>query len=177
MMKSLRTVAALLFCCACDAAAAPALTAAAVLADIHVRGPYAVVQSIWEKPEWGELLGKVETGQTAWLHVAVAIYPGTDAGSAEELTSAVGVALLHDPQQVLLSVAPVLGLEGICSAPDTDDPRWPTREQVVANLDDRIAAVSHLSDRTVAAVRASCLKYLRENRALLMSPNGPYSKG
>jgi hypothetical protein len=172
--RSLSTLVAVLLCCTCNAGVAQALTAAAVLSDIHARGPYAVVQSLWGKPEWDDLLVKVETGQTDWLQVAVMIYPGTDAGSAEELTYAVGAALLHDPHQVLLRVAPVLGLEGICSAPDIDDPRWSTKQKAVANLDDRIAAVRRLSDPSVAAARASCLKYLHEDRALLLSPNSPY---
>jgi hypothetical protein len=81
-----------------------------------------VVQDLFDKPKWTEILGKIETGRRQWLDVAVKLYAGTDAGSTEELALAVGVALLHQPRQVLLQVAPVLGIEEVCSSPDIDDP-------------------------------------------------------
>jgi hypothetical protein len=96
------------------------------------------------------------------------------AGRQEMLTSAAGVALLHQPRRVLLEVAPVLGLEGICSAPDIDDPRWSTQQKLVKNLDARIASVSRLNGADVASARDLCLKSLNEARALMLSPNGPY---
>src|SRR6266480_5170993 len=171
----LRALSALWFLLAGSASAGGALTPASVLADINARGAYAVVKDIFEKPEWSELLDHIETGQRQWLEVAVKIQAGTDAGSTEMLTSAVGVALLHDPRQVLLKVAPVLGMEGICFSPDIDDPRWPTQQKAVANLDARIASVSRLRGADVASARESCLKYLKEAKAILLSPNGPYS--
>jgi hypothetical protein len=84
------------------------------------------------------------------------------------------VALLHQPRQVLMQVAPVLGIEEVCSSPDIDDPRWSTQKKAIENLDARTAAVSRLSGADIAAARASCLKSLREARAILASPNGPY---
>jgi hypothetical protein len=170
-----RTLSAVWCLFAGSASAADAVTPATVIADINARGAYEVVKDIFEKPEWGELLDHIETGQRQWLEVAVKLYAGTDAGSTEMLTSAVGVALLHQPRQVLLKVAPVLGMELICSSPDIDDPRWSTQEKTVANLDARIASVSNLRGADVTSARDSCLKYLREARAILLSPNGPYS--
>jgi hypothetical protein len=170
----LRTLSALWFLLAGAAGAAGRLTPAAVLADINARGAYAFVNAVFDKPEWSELLGHIETGQRQWLEVAVKLHDGTDAGSSEMLTSAVGVALLHNPRQVLVKVAPVLGLEGVCSSPDIDDPRWPTQQKAVANLDARIASVTKVSGAAVASARDSCLKYLREAKAVLVSPNGPY---
>jgi len=174
-LRALSALSALWCLLAGSASAAEALTPASVLADINARGAYAVVNDIFEKPEWGELLDHIETGQRQWLAVAVKIYVGSDAGSAEMLTSAVGVALLHQLRQVLLKVAPVLGMGPICSSPDIDDPRWSTQEKTVANLDARIASVSKLRGADVTSARDSCLKYLREARAFLLSPNGPYS--
>ena len=156
------------------ASAAGTLTPASVLADINARGAYAVVKDLFDKPEWSVILDHIETGQSQWLKVAVALYGGTDAGSTEMITSAAGVALLHQPRRVLLEVGPVLGLEGICSAPDIDDPRWSTQQKLVKNLDARIASVSRLNGDDVGSARDSCLKFLREARALMLSPNGPY---
>jgi hypothetical protein len=169
-----RALLPLWFLLAGAAGAAGALTPAAVLADINARGAYAFVNAVFDKPEWGELLDHIETGQGQWLEVAIKLHAGTDAGSSEMLTSAVGVALLRNPRQVLLRVAPVLGMEGVCSSPDIDDPRWPTQQKAVANLDARIVSVSKLNRADVASARDSCLKYLRDARAVLISPNGPY---
>jgi methanethiol S-methyltransferase len=69
-----------------------------------------------------------------------------------------------------------LGIEEVCSSPDVDDPRWSTQKKAVENLNARTAAVTQLSGADIAAARASCLKSLMEARAILVSPNGPYSK-
>jgi hypothetical protein len=156
-------------------AAVDTSNAATFLADINSRGVRAVLNDIWGKPDWDSLLTQVETGQKAWLLVAVRMYEATDAGSTEMLTSATGVALLTNPRYVLLQVAPTFGLENVCSGPDIDDARWSTKPQAIANLDERIHSVSALKGQDIAKARAACLKSLKADRDLLESPNGPYS--
>ena len=151
------------------------LTAAGVRADIRARGPAAVLNDLWDKPGWDELLRNIETGQSGWLRVAVKIHPATDGAASDTLTLAVGEALLHNPRVVLLQVAPELGIQSVCSAPDVDDARWDTKDKALADLDARIVAVTRLAGPDIAAARASCLQHLNEARAYLVSANGPYS--
>jgi hypothetical protein len=151
-----------------------ALTATAVLSDIHTRGATAVVNDIWNKPAWSQILTNIETGQRQWLKVAVELHPGTDAGSSEMLTSAAGVALLHNPHDVLLRLGPELSIEGICTAPDVDDPRFDTKQKAIQSLEARIAAVTQVTSADVAAARRSCLEFLKQAKAILVTTGGPY---
>ena len=133
------------------------------------------MEKIWNTPNWEYLLSRVETGRRAWIDVAAKLYPGTDAGSTEMLTLALGEALVHSPREVLIQGASTFGVESICSGPDVDDHRYETRDRAVAAVVERITAVRKLRGRDVAALRASCLRSLQAEKALLLSDKGPYS--
>jgi hypothetical protein len=148
----------ILLCVAASGVAygAPA-TAREVLSEINARGPRAVLDRLWGKPGWDELLTNVETGQEGWLRVAIAIRPGTDAGASEMLTLAVATALYRNPRSTLEIAAPVFGVEEICGALDDE---WETKQAAIAHLNGRIGAVNTLSDQSIADVREECLKHL-----------------
>ncbi len=130
---------------------------------------------IWNTPDWDYVLAKVETGRRAWIIIAVKLYPGTDAGATEMLALALGEALVRAPRDVLIQSASTFGVESICSGPDVDDPRYETRDRAVAAVAHRVTAVSKLHGSDVAALRASCLTALEDEKALLVRDNGPYS--
>ena len=172
----LRCVAAMTLLCFLvpEASTGSIPSAPAVLSEIHTRGATAVLNEICGTPKWDQILTKIETGQSGWLDVAIALHPATDGGASEMLALAAGEALLHNPREVLMRVASVLGIEGVCSGPDIDDPRYAIQQKAVSTLDARILAVARLKDRKLSDLRDSCLKLLRSEKALLLSADGPY---
>jgi len=152
--------------------AAP-ITPAALLKDLEARGPKVVVEELWNGAGWDDVLWHVRSGDAEWLRVAVALHAGTDAGSSETLALALGDALDRHAAAVLRIVAPTFGTGEICAGPDID--HFVARDAYVAALDRRISAVSAIGEADLAADRASCLSSLKEVRAHILSPDGPFS--
>lgn len=59
-----------------------------------------------EDPRWQTLLGAVSEGDSAWIDAAAPLIPVLDGEAAESLFSALGDALLHQPNQVLIAAGP-----------------------------------------------------------------------
>jgi hypothetical protein len=74
----------------------------AVIAAVEAHGPKAVVEEIWlDDPARRALLEGVGAAKAEWLRAALALKPGTDAGSSEELDGAFAQGLLASPAQLL----------------------------------------------------------------------------
>lgn len=135
-----------------------------MLARIKKEGAAAVIKSLWGIPaKWNELTDKVATGNAAWVDVAVALGPGSDAGSTSELEDALFVALGQNAEYVLRVLPPEeyhgnpLALSDICGG--RTDPLGTYAESIAEQK--RIeAAVKNVSDKALASRRRRCLTEL-----------------
>ena len=149
---------------------------AQLLQEINAKGPDVVFKTTLSGQNWLAFLKTVETGQKPWLEVAAAVYPATDAGPAEDLTNALGIALLHAPEDVLVITASVVGVEGICGYPNLGLSNTDTQKKVVAYLDARVRVVGKIKNLDVAAQKARCIESLQKTKTEVLSPNGPLSE-
>lgn len=78
-------------------------TAEQVAKDIEQQGAGVVISRLYQnnEREWQYVTDKIATGENRWLKVASLLAPGTDAGSSETLTTAVALAIPHNPAGVL----------------------------------------------------------------------------
>jgi hypothetical protein len=174
--------------CACVAALAnPALPAHStapaaarapdpklLLRQIKASGAKTVLDSV--RPEqWAAMLKQIETGDTAWLDVAVAFDGTADADLAGSLTLAVGVALANAPRKVLSILGGAMPIEAVCGFPDLADPRTNTQAKVIHYLDARERAVRKLGGALDRQVRDDCLAVLDRRRGDVTGPDGPFS--
>ena len=81
---------------------AKTVTAQQVLASVKAQGARDTINELFRTGSWERsVLPGIETGQRAWLEVARALSPVTDAGSSEDLGDALVEALLVAPYSVL----------------------------------------------------------------------------
>jgi hypothetical protein len=146
-----------------------------ILLNIQVRGAEYVYKQYDSQDEWNAVLGRIETGDKDWLKVAVAFYQVSDAGPAEMLIYATGVALAKSPHNALAIAAPAMSIEGVCGYPDMADPRFETKKQTLAYLDARIDAVSNLNQKDISDRKEQCLEMLHKTRKEVSGPKGPFS--
>jgi hypothetical protein len=166
--------------------------AGTLLAEVRSRGAHAVVRDLWAHgDEWSDVMEGVSSGSTAWLDVAVALAPGTDAGSTSELLVALFLALRPAPEETLglfypssrfpAEIASVFNEGNVCGGHVYIDyqPREARRL-----IDARIAALRGLPDGHLNPVRQSCLRGLVRARALndgnaeqTVSPDAPKRGG
>ena len=146
-----------------------------ILLNIQVHGAEYVYQQYESQDEWNTVLGQIETGDKDWLKVAVAFYQVSDAGPADMLIYATGVALVNSQYYVLAVAAPVMSIEGVCGYPDMADPRFDTKEQTIAYLDARIDVVSNLNPKDISDRKEQCLEMLHKTRKEVSGPKGPFS--
>jgi hypothetical protein len=136
-----------------------------IVSEIARRGPRTVVEELYEhRSDWDYVLSKVKGGEEAWLRVAVALHPGTDAGSSSMLREAVGLALLTAPEFVLRLAIPAFSLSDVCGG--RPDP-LPTYSAAVAELERQIVSVAAVDSGAVAKTRDRCLDELKASRANL----------
>jgi len=147
----------------------------ALLNKIKTTGADAVYKKDLTGERWITLLRKIENGEKSWLEVAAAIYPATDGGSAHELNLAAGIALAHNPRDVLLLTVPRMPIEGVCGFPDMADTKTSTQQKVVAYLDARINAVSKLTGPDMKVLGKQCFQILESTKREALSPKGPFS--
>ncbi len=104
---------------------------------------------------WQKLLRHVSSGQKVWLHIALKLHAGADAGYGEDLNFALAQGLIHNPVEVLKLSDDAFPVEAICSVPlieptDQQVKAWKTRalkalEGVkLSRLSDKISACRHL---------------------------------
>ena len=152
------------------------LSAATILEEIKAKGPESVFKGLWKDDDkWSDVINNIESGETQWLKVAVELHKAADGGASEMLFLAAGVALVRAPHEVLVIGVPELGIEGVCGFPDMADPRFETKKNTITYLDDRIKAVSRLTQSDVAVLRTRCLEILNNTKREVLSPKGPFS--
>lgn len=70
--------------------------------------------------EWDCLMNNISSGKNEWMSLVPVIAPATDAGSADDLTSAMGIALQNNPVATLRvideRIRPV-STEEVCTLP------------------------------------------------------------
>jgi hypothetical protein len=160
-----RTVEALAIVLFCPVLAQPqsALTPEDVLRWIAESGARSVVANLYEDySRWRELLLNIGMGDAAWLRVAVALRPGSDAGTTDMLDLAVGEALEHQPRSVLEIAVPALGIECVCGGPDVDDERYDSYELSINAIEVRKRMLGAVSDAHLATARDRCIAALEE---------------
>lgn len=136
------------------------LHASGVLAAVRARGPHAVVAALWsDDGRWNQVMTNIGSGRPEWLNVAVALRPGTDAGTAETLDEAIFFALRTAPAAVLkLLKDGRFDTKFVCSSNVGTD-YTPTASRRF--IRERIKVLSDLSDAELLATRDQCLAGLR----------------
>jgi hypothetical protein len=130
------------------------------------RGPDAVVSQLWQTgAPWEELLEGVDSGAPEWLDLAAALAPGTDAGAASDLITALFMALAPAPERTLRLLVGSSGLaaqfnvDQICGSNvyldyDPEDARVLIRE--------RLQTVRGVTATDLVPLRDACLRNLEE---------------
>jgi hypothetical protein len=143
--------------------AGPPLTAQRVLDSCSSVGVKATLERLFnDQPQWDALLAGVATGTPAWLEVATTLHAVSDAGSSEQLGSAVGEALEHRPANVLTLAIPNFYLEVVCGPPDVDDPRFDSYKLSMAAIERREAKLRSINKPSLSGVRDSCISELEK---------------
>lgn len=144
---------------AIDHAADPA----AILRDVSAHGAATVVRELYDhRARWDGVLRHVELGEEAWLRVAIALRPGTDAGSASELHDSVVAALAVAPANVLRVAVPEFPLSDLCGG--RHDP-LATYDAAVNEVGKMMAAVAAIESAQLSKRRDECLSTLKAARA------------
>ncbi|HEX3429714.1 MAG TPA: hypothetical protein VHT03_02415 [Rhizomicrobium sp.] len=100
-----------------------------IAADIQIHGAGPVVQRLDKAGDYDRVLNRIRSGSAEWVRLAFNLVPGTDGARAEDLQTAIGVALSHNPKLVLSLLATSssgLSVEDVCNPPFIDE----TPEQV-----------------------------------------------
>lgn len=89
---------------------------------VEQQGAETVISGLYADNEkgWQYVTGQIATGESPWLHVASLLAPGADADAAESLSSAVALAIPHNPVGVLGIITDrtmALSLGQVCGLP------------------------------------------------------------
>jgi hypothetical protein len=124
-----------------------------------------IVQELYSDLDvWDFVLKKIGSGQESWLKVAVALRPGSDAGSSEMLSHAVGEALEHSPENVFRITLNDFDLADICGGPDVDDARYNSYELSLKAINLRIDKVSSMKVDSFESARKECIRCLEASK-------------
>ena len=128
-------------------------------AQIQASGARAVVDRLYNAKRYDEISAAVAKGESIWLQLVPLIDEGTDASTAEDLDTALGLALPRNAEGVLK----ILRFNGttigvVCGAPfyetmQIDIPRY---------LRKATRAVEHIRDQTLLDAKEECLSALKE---------------
>jgi hypothetical protein len=130
------------------------VTPAAIVADIGQYGAPQVVKQLnaGSGARWKAVIAGIALGQNAWLDVARAIQPGVDAGTAEDLTSAVASALKVNPAGVLRLIGTEFPLTKVCDVPLIE----PTNAEVAIWKRRTLAALDRVRDPSLTTKVHDC---------------------
>ena len=89
---------------------------------ITTLGPKKTIAQLYadDEKEWLLVTSKIAQGDWRWLQIAARLAPGADADSAESISSAVAMAIPHNPTGVLAITSeryPPLTMANVCSLP------------------------------------------------------------
>jgi hypothetical protein len=136
-----------------------------ILREVSKRGAAIIILELYNNTEaWQTVLRGIATGTEPWLKVAVALHPGSDAGSSEMLGLSVGEALENEPENVFRIALGEFQLGSVCSGPDVDDPRYDSYELAMAAIKRRQQRVAAISDPRIKISRNKCIEILEESK-------------
>jgi hypothetical protein len=114
---------------------------------------------------WNELLKRIGSGEPAWIELEEYLAGLSDGHVTEELTTALGEALIHRPEQMLALIAGgKLGTNAIALCGNIGDDQATLAEALVA-LGQQERAVRAVRRKDLQAVRRRCLREIRQSKA------------
>jgi hypothetical protein len=133
-------------------------SANSIEARIRAQGVKAVIAGFVKEPaQWEQVLNHVQSGDPAWLQVAVDMKAGTDGGLTASLDQAVSLAIQNNPAGVLELSSKGFSLGTICQ----DRQIEPTPQQHAAFLLHTRAALEKISRKDLLASKKACLSELQ----------------
>jgi len=160
-MKYLLLAAACMAIWAPGNARADSISPPAIHARIVRDGAVAVVNQLnaGSGDSWSMVIAGISSGQPAWLAVAQELEPGADAGSGEDLETALSTALPKNPAGVLALTGKTFPIADICSVPLIE----PTDAQVAAWQHTVLAALEKVNDAKLAPSLQACRAAISAN--------------
>ena len=133
---------------------AGSVTASQLMAEITRDGAVVVVNRLaaGSGASWANVLTHIESGQDAWLGVARALRSGVDAGTGEDLTTAVATALRGNPAGVLKMTDSGFPIAQVCDVPLIE----PTGAQVQHWKHDVLSALARVHDAGLSEKVQQC---------------------
>ncbi len=137
-----------------------------VIKETTTRSARVVVSELYSHPnEWKIVLRNIASGNKSWLKVAVALHPGSDAGSSEMLTLSVGEALENAPANVFKIALKEFQLDSVCGSPDVDDVRYNSYDLATKAISLRQEKVSTITDPKLRELGKKCIKMLEKSKS------------
>jgi hypothetical protein len=139
-------------------AAASLPSSAALLSDIDINGPRAVLSRLWANEfQFQALSAAIESADSNWLEVARRLKPASDAAVSLSLNYSVARALPASPTRVLGLVGRGFEIDDICTSPfNGPEPGVAERYEQRA-----LKALANLSDSALRAVAGQCAERIR----------------
>ena len=145
----------------------------AIINEVSKRGASVIVFELSGNDEaWKFVLRNIAAGTESWLKAAVALHPGSDAGTAEMLNLSVGEALENAPGNVFRFTLEEFQLDSICSGVDVDDPRYDSYKLSMEAINRRQNRIAAISDSDLRDVGKRCVQILEESKAGIASYYG-----
>lgn len=136
-----------------------------IMRSIQSRGAGAIVEELNNDQNlWQSVLKKIASSDESWLRTAVALRPGTDAGTSESLDLAVGEALEHNPANVFKIALKVFLIRNICGTIEYDSPHFNTYEHAMNTINLRIHKVASMKERALESTGLECIQYLETSK-------------
>jgi hypothetical protein len=160
--KPMKLLAALILAVALDAPASavqPARPSAeALLHQIERQGGRTVLWNLWQDDKaFDAVIEGIESGDPAWLDVAVRLRPFSDAGASESIDYAVASLLPRAPRRVLSLVGHGFEIRHICTSPFIE----PAPGVAEAYETKALAALAGVRDRKLAGLARECARRVR----------------
>jgi hypothetical protein len=160
-------------------AAPPADALNQIEAKMHKEGPRAVLQAIWNTPQFEYVLDGVASGKSGWFEIGLELIQISDAGATSMLRESFALALVRSPVKVLIAQADgklASSIEALCRSPFVDEP--PVGFRAFFNAAEK--SLTRVKDQRVVQLRDQCLENLRKGRELYLtmsnSPSQPTPK-
>ena len=114
--------------------------------------------------DWSAVMERIASGQKAWIDLAVALKPGSDAAQGAALYHAMLRAMARNPSYVLTHAQPDYPLALLClGRPDPP----PAYREATAELDAAKEALEKMKTVELRYQKELCLAQLREGQARL----------
>lgn len=133
-----------------------------IAAEIRELGAVRVLRRLYADPAaWDNVLDGIATGSAQWLDVAASLVKYADAGSAHDLSIAVGDALEAAPERVLELLKETSAVGDVCG----DIGPGSSRGDVLERLRRREHSVCAVKRNDLQLVRKQCLDAIEDLRA------------